>query len=353
MKKYILIQNDGEIESNSFELIGASTKRDQSGKIGFFGSGLKYSIAYMMRNGIEFKIYSGMTELKFTTVDEVLKDQQFKRICINGRQTSYTITMGPTWTKDWFVLREIYCNALDESQCLIVKDTENVQPSEGKTRIFIELTDQLKEVSYNWDAYFADERTPLFVSNPVYTCYIGTGDGSVSTQAVSVFTRTNGTLYRKGIKVYDSKGLLFDYGFSAVDINEDRTAKHPSALCYSVYNMFGTFANEDYIKAILRTSGSEDKECIEYGYLGSTDFHNPVSDEWIRFSNENLLVVKEISGRFATDIQNTKKEVFYIPASFARHLKTKNLLYAFWVWELFRETFLTMKSQEHRKWISF
>ena len=35
MKKYILIQNDGEIESNSFELIGASTKRTEKGKIGF------------------------------------------------------------------------------------------------------------------------------------------------------------------------------------------------------------------------------------------------------------------------------------------------------------------------------
>jgi len=56
MKKYILIQNDGEIETNSFELIGASTKRDDKTKIGFFGSGLKYSIAYMMRKGIEFKI---------------------------------------------------------------------------------------------------------------------------------------------------------------------------------------------------------------------------------------------------------------------------------------------------------
>jgi DNA polymerase elongation subunit (family B) len=36
MKKYILIQNDGEIEANSFELIGASTKRNDNTKIGFF-----------------------------------------------------------------------------------------------------------------------------------------------------------------------------------------------------------------------------------------------------------------------------------------------------------------------------
>jgi len=113
MKKYILIQNDGEIEVNSFELIGASTKRGDEGKIGFFGSGLKYSIAYMMRNNISFKVFSGANELKFTTVKESFRNSSFDRICINGKETSYTITMGPTWTEDWFVLREIYCNALD------------------------------------------------------------------------------------------------------------------------------------------------------------------------------------------------------------------------------------------------
>ena len=70
MKNYILIQNDGEIEINSFELIGASTKRGEPGKIGFFGSGLKYSIAYMMRNGIDFKVFSGTNEIVFSLKSE-------------------------------------------------------------------------------------------------------------------------------------------------------------------------------------------------------------------------------------------------------------------------------------------
>lgn len=107
MKKYILIQNDGEIESNSFELIGASTKRNDTTKIGFFGSGLKYSIAYMIRNDIGFRIFSGEQELCFSTIPEKLKDQTFDRICINGKPTSYTTTMGPTWTEDWLILREL------------------------------------------------------------------------------------------------------------------------------------------------------------------------------------------------------------------------------------------------------
>ena len=55
-KKYILVQNDEEIDILAFNLIGASTKRDDDNKIGFFGSGLKYSLAYALRNNIEIKI---------------------------------------------------------------------------------------------------------------------------------------------------------------------------------------------------------------------------------------------------------------------------------------------------------
>ena len=322
MKNYILIQNDGEIETNSFELIGASTKRDEKGKIGFFGSGLKYSIAYMMREGIDFKIFSGLNELKFTTVNEQLKGKDFERICINGKETSYTVTMGPTWKEDWFVLREIYCNALDEGTCTIVKNTENVGYSEGKTRIFIQLTEELEQVIKEWDAYFADERTPLFVTDEIYTCYMGGEDGGVYEQKISVYPKTNGTLYRRGIRVDTNKRLMYDYGMDAVSINEDRTAKHSGALSYVTIGIFASFANEDYIKSVLR-SAEDAIAPSEYNHLKTSDIHSDVSEKWGPFSDENLLVVEERSGKYSTQIQESNKEVFLIPSLFARALKTK------------------------------
>lgn len=321
MNQYILIQNDGEIETNSFELIGASTKRDEKGKIGFFGSGLKYSIAYMMRKGIDFKIFSGVNELKFTTVNEKLKGKDFDRICINGKETSFTVTMGPTWTEDWFILREIYCNALDEGSCTMVKETENVSPAEGKTRIYIGITPALKTVIQAWDAYFADERTPIFVSDEIYTCYLGHDDGgSTHCQKVSVYHKTNGVMYRRGIRVYKSETALYDYGFDFVNINEDRTAKQPHGLRYAIINMVATFADENYIKNILRT-GQDDNPSDEYSAVSMGDVFSQFSKKWVQFSKDNMLVVKEISGRYAEVIQKSQREVFFIPSMFARLLK--------------------------------
>lgn len=321
MKKYILIQNDGEIESNSFELIGASTKRDEKGKIGFFGSGLKYSIAYMMRNNIEFKIFSGLNEFRFSTKSEVLKDKTFERICINGTSTSYTTTMGPTWTQDWFILREIYCNALDEGTCTLVPETEVVQPSVGKTRIYIELTPSLKKVSANWENYFSIDRSPQFSADNIYACYVGQSDGpdGSTRQKVDVYNKTDGVLFRRGIRVHDNDELLFDYGLKYVEINEDRTAKYGSSMGYMIRNLVATFNSEHYVKTVLRC-GQDDKKAYEYNAL-TGDVHDKFSEKWVEFSKSNLLVNREKSGKYAQQINETTKEVFFIPAYFARQLK--------------------------------
>jgi hypothetical protein len=50
---------------------------------------------------------------------------------------------------------------------------------------------------------------------------------------------------------------------------------------------------------------------------------NEFSDRWVAFSRENLLVVKEVSGKYVNEVQEYSGEVFYIPASFARRLKRK------------------------------
>lgn len=321
MKKYILIQNDGEIETNSFELIGASTKRSESGKIGFFGSGLKYSIAYMMRQGIDFKVFSGEKELVFTTMPEQLKEQTFDRICINGKPTSYTVTMGPTWKEDWYVLREIYCNALDEGSCQMVKSMEAAEPAEGKTRIFISLTDTLNSVISKWDSYFSDEREPLFVEDAVYTSFLGNEDiGGHNEQSVKVFSKTDGVLYRKGIRVYHNKRYAYDYDFQFVNINEDRTARSTAAMAYIASSLIAIFPNKDYVEHILRT-GLDDQPCEEYQCIVSTRPNSSVSSKWVEFSHDKLLVVKEVSGKYADEVAKSKKEVLFIPSYFARELK--------------------------------
>lgn len=313
MKNYILIQNEGEIEINSFELIGASTKRDDNTKIGFFGSGLKYSIAYMMRNKIDFKIFSGETEIIFSCKEEVFRGQIFERICINGNPTSYTTTMGATWTEDWFILRELYCNALDESSCQMVKSTSDLNAVSGKTRIYVEATESLRKVVDNWDVYFTDERTKLLTEENVYTTYLGEDN---LRQNVDIYDKIVGSIYRKGIKVGEDSEMVYDYGFTSVTINEDRTAKSLGALSYCFTDLMSKFPSENYVCNILRTINSR-----EYKSLQNTKANSKFSDKWIEFSKNYLLVIEEQCGKYSDEISKSRKEVFLIPRYFAKQIK--------------------------------
>jgi len=78
-------------------------KTGDSSKIGMFGSGNKYAIAYFVRNNIDLKIFTGKDEIKITTEIEKFRDVEFKVISINGQKTSLTTTMGKDWEL-WHIL---------------------------------------------------------------------------------------------------------------------------------------------------------------------------------------------------------------------------------------------------------
>ena len=57
--KFIKITSKGEIDIRAFSLVGATSKRNDNSKIGMFGSGLKYTLSYLLNNNIDFRVFSG------------------------------------------------------------------------------------------------------------------------------------------------------------------------------------------------------------------------------------------------------------------------------------------------------
>ncbi len=95
--KYIKIKNIGLIEPQALYLVGASTKRNDFSKIGQFGSGNKYALAFFLRNGYEVKVFSGLNEIKIETRKETFRDHDFNVIYVNGEKSSITTEMGKDW----------------------------------------------------------------------------------------------------------------------------------------------------------------------------------------------------------------------------------------------------------------
>lgn len=208
--EYLRIANDGMIELAALHLIGASTKVGDESKIGQFGSGNKYGIAFLVRNDMAPVIMSGTEEIKISTERQYFRDQAFDILCFNGQQTSITTQMGKDWVL-WQALREIICNAMDEGG-FNVSLTTKVVAEEGVTAFHIPFTDQVMEFYGNWEHYFYSDYRVMEV--------LGEHKNVVLSKS-----SVEANIYRRGVRCLDtSLKSANDYDLTQVDIGEDRIA---------------------------------------------------------------------------------------------------------------------------------
>lgn len=207
--KYLKIQNKGELDIRLIALMGGTTKADNPYKIGEFGSGLKYTLAYLFRNNLDFKIFIGEKEVEITLDTEDINGDIFEIICINGHRTSITTKMGKSW-EAWMIIRELWSNALDEGEA-IKESTETIIGLPGTTTFYIQIDAAVRAVMLNWTNYFVHDTEPL-CENETHAIYSG-GDSL--------------RLYKNGILIFEDKKRigLFSYDIKNAELNELREFK--------------------------------------------------------------------------------------------------------------------------------
>jgi len=205
----IIIRNNGLVTPEDIFYIGNSSKTGDDTKIGRFGSGWKYAIAWLMRNDCTPTIYSGLDEIKLTTKSIVSARSMFDAILINDKETSLTTKMGPDW-KGWMALRELYSNAIDEGGQEMSVDYNMPMPIEGKTTVIIPANGELMQVLDHFGKYFCYDRHDIY-----------------NNEHGRVFVKQENTpmqIFRKGINCWDEKHwkTMLDFDFTKIDINESR-----------------------------------------------------------------------------------------------------------------------------------
>jgi len=310
MTKYLKISSKGTMEEEALSLIGASTKRGDSSTIGMFGSGLKYSIATMIRQNIEFKVFSGYNLFEITTKPVMFNNMMFNKILINGKETSLTDSMGTEdWDGAWPFIREIYSNALDEGEARISIEDEII-PDEDRTCYFITITDKIKEIVDNFSQYFITKSKHLYADK--HENYIHSTVGFCK-------------IYRKGIAVHEvkHKKALFSYDLSNIEINESRVLKYT----WKANEIVAKMIEECTDKIILTTFfngiananfGLMEHEC----YLASYSDSSTPSEEWIEYVKKGKFYPVEIEfmlnpedkiGRLALPMKFLVRFVKFVP----------------------------------------
>lgn len=239
----VIFENKGEIDPLLMTSFGVNVKEGES-PIGFFGTGLKYGLAILMRSGCEVTVQAGERVYTFGTKPTELRGKQFEFVTMNGEPLGFTTELGKKWDL-WMAYREVYCNTQDEGGK--VYEGEPPAPTPGVTRVIVSGR-KFVEIARDHSRYFLSS-APMIRTDKIH---IHQGE------SVGAYYRTVlvGNL--------SSKPTMYTYNVvGAVDLTEDRTMKHPYLVSH-------------YIAAALLTC--DDKAVIRATVTAAEGFHESEMD---------------------------------------------------------------------------
>lgn len=206
----IIFENPGEIDVRSISTFGVSVK-EGSNPIGFFGTGLKYAIAVLLRMGHEVTIQSGRKVVRFGISNEDVRGQDFDFVTMatDGSEPApigFTTQLGKQWEL-WMAYREIACNCKDEGGHGFHATTEPA-PMAGTTRVIVA----------------GDAFEGVFDNGHLY---ILTDEPAMKLGMVEVRGRQGHDLFYRGVRVMQTnrRGLYTYNLLSQISLTEDRTVK--------------------------------------------------------------------------------------------------------------------------------
>jgi len=280
---YLKIQSNGEIEQEAFTLIGASSKRNDNTKIGYFGSGLKYSIASLIRNEIHFKIFKGANEIIFDKVEKNFRNETYYAISVNGQETSLTTTMGgKDWDLPFAPIREIYSNAIDEDEDAILEKTNSIFGEDGKTTFFIYFNENVRHFHENFNLYFCNKNKNVLHTNQYATAYPQTQENDLR-------------LFRKGILcLHDEKvKALYSYNSNHFDINESRVLSNNYGALIQISAFWKKCQNIELIQSMVKSLVGGNAGYYEHNLHFGT-YLEDFSVEWKELFNDLKCVPAEM-----------------------------------------------------------
>lgn len=230
---YVIFENLGEIDPLMIRTFGVSVKESDN-PIGFFGTGLKYALAILLRTNHTVLIQSGERILAFGTREAVLRKQPFNLITMDGDPLGFTDAVGKTW-EVWMAYRELYCNCRDENG-EIYSAHEIPEPTAGITRVVVCGEEFLTQHEHR-DVFILEGKPVLELDG----CEIHQGE-------------SRGIFYRGMLVYHMPKAQLsrFTYNLTRpVDLTEDRTAKYPSFLpMYLAASILGA-EDDSFLRELL------------------------------------------------------------------------------------------------------
>jgi len=108
----VYFANDGKIDLMALCTMGVSVKETDQ-PIGYFGTGVKFAIATLLRTGHKVTLTVGGRRLPFDVESVDIRGKDFEIVTMGGEKLGFTTELGKNW-QVWQAFRELHSNTLDE-----------------------------------------------------------------------------------------------------------------------------------------------------------------------------------------------------------------------------------------------
>lgn len=203
--------------------MGLSAKPNSTSPIGYFGTGMKYAIAVLLRHKLEVTLYIGAEEFRFYTKDKEFRGVAYSQVWMKHRtisnarwkykQLPFTTEYGKNW-KLWMAFRELESNTRDEQG-----STQRLEHLADFDPLDIEgdqMTMWVVQGKEFCDVY--DVRNSIFYPTKKE-------EQLLDHNGIEVYNEPSSYVYYRGMRVLDlQKSSKFTYNLTCMmALTEDRT----------------------------------------------------------------------------------------------------------------------------------
>lgn len=258
MARAVLFSTPGQIDIRAFTHFGVNAKPNSQNPIGYFGTGLKYAIAVMCREGLRPVLWIGGVKYTFKAKASKFRDKEFDFVVMIREpinwvekaldsakkreiQLPFTTALGKNWEL-WMAFRELESNTRDEGgETLLIAGPEKVPSPQyydpTRTLIVVEGEKFVKEGYLRMEEIFLP----------------GGATVQETFDSIQIIDRPSKYVYYRGLRVYDLEHpseLTYNF-LGDVELTEDRTAKYPSYLDGQIATYIARLNNAKVVEKVV------------------------------------------------------------------------------------------------------
>lgn len=302
----VVFKNKGEIDPRAFTSFGISAK-DTDNPIGYFGTGLKYAVAVLLREGCGITVLSGERRMEFSAEPDTFrgKEFQFIHMTIDGgepRELGFTTELGKNWEL-WAAYRELACNCMDEGGEAFVLNSGDILAMPSETLVIVSGSKFLE--------VHAARHTILLQSQALLR------SRQVEVELHPLSQENSNAVFYRGVRVHVShKPCLYTYNvLGGVSLTEDRTLASEFALREVLDRAYLQLEDERVLEKVLLADSNhyeQDLDCHGWSTQPSEAFLRVVgrlvADKFTSINATAVRVWKEktSSGMNPTPVELTR-----------------------------------------------